>query len=58
MRVLSLIEMFLDCGNEFVCSGYLTADCLFKIATFGGNCSGQPDFQIDAKKQYSTQKRR
>lgn len=52
---LNLVQMFLDCGDQFFGPGNLTTDCVLKIDLLGSNCSCQPDLQIDAEEQYRAQ---
>lgn len=50
--------MLSDRGNQLLGSCNFATDCLVKIAAFGCQCTGQPDFQLDAEKQHGGQQGR
>ncbi len=54
--VAALVQVFLDGFYQLFGSRYLATDCLFKVATFCCNCIGQPDLELDTKKQHRSQK--
>ncbi len=49
--------MFLDGGNQLFGARYLATDCLFKFAAFSSGRPGQPNLQLNAKKQDRSQQR-